>query len=178
MRKRTLVELLSICLVLTVSAAVVILAEGETPVANLVENGDFETGEVIPWTGFGATTELVTDDVHGGKYAARGYFDTNWGGGLFYDFRAAKGTYHVSMWAKPGPGTGEQVWVGAKKHDAMDEKAQKAYTVKEGGGWQNVQFDIKITSKVCELWAWGPIISGQPKGGWVLLDDCVVTPVK
>ncbi|MGE5530462.1 MAG: carbohydrate binding domain-containing protein [Patescibacteria group bacterium] len=180
MRKRTLLGLLGLCLVLVFSAAIVALAEGETAAPpNLLENGDFEAGEVLPWTGYGATTELVTDDVHGGKYAGKGYFDTSWGGGLFQSFRAAKGRYHVVMWVKPGPGAGNnKIWVGVKKFDQMDEKKQVAVTVDEALGWQKVELDFKMTAKMAEIWAWSSALSGQPKGGWVMLDDCVVTPAQ
>ncbi|MGE5550775.1 MAG: hypothetical protein ACM3ZC_09620 [Bacteroidota bacterium] len=130
-------------------------------------NADFESGDKSGWTGYGGRIELVTDDVHGGKYACRAWLDQDWGGGLFTTFRAPKGKYRVSMWVKMSPGT-SLCWVGADKFGG----SKVSVPVRTSAAWIEVVFEVRLKDNSCELSAWAP----KTPGGWILVDDVSIVP--
>ncbi len=137
--------------------------------APLIANGDFESGDKTGWTGYGCRTEVVTDDVHGGRYACRAWLDQDWGGGLFTSLTGPKGRYRIGMWVKIAPSVTGPCWAGADKFGGTKRDEQ----IRQTGAWVFVSFEITLRTNNCDLYAWGP----KTAGGWILVDDVSVTPV-
>ena len=100
-------------------------------------NGDFETGEFDPWEG-GNKMAIVTDDVHGGDYAAK-VVGGQWAGiGQYVDV-TPNTDYRFSFWVRYESGSNAQACY------IMDGKASKnlyVYDVKPGktAGWTKYEF--------------------------------------
>lgn len=159
------VLLLGACLLLTL-ATMGTADAGDA--ANLVNPG-FETGDRTGWTGYGCRLEVVSDDVHGGRYAGKAWLDQDWGGGLFATFQAPRGRYRVSMWIKTNPGPGNRCWAGADKFGGTKINIP----VKPVGEWTQITFEVKLRSDSCEIFVWAP----STPSGWILVDDVTLSRI-
>ena len=105
----------------------------------LLTNGGFETGEFEPWEG-GNKMEIVTDDVHGGQYAAK-VTGGQWSGiGQYVDVTPDT-DYKLTFWARYESGSNSQ---GCYIMDGKASKNLFIYDVKPGksAGWIKYEYVI------------------------------------
>ncbi|MGE5599674.1 MAG: hypothetical protein ACM3XS_09875 [Bacteroidota bacterium] len=147
--------------------ALAVLTAAEEGSAVILANPGFETGDRTGWTGYGCRLEVISNDVHGGRYAGKAWLDQDWGGGLFTSFQAPRGRYRVSMWIKANPGAGNRCWAGADKFGG----AKINIPVKRVGEWTQISFEVKLRDSSCEIFVWAP----KSPGGFILVDDVSLT---
>ena len=104
----------------------------------VLTNGDFETGDFSNWEGAGANMAVITENVHGGSYAAK-VTGGQWAGiGQYVDVTPDT-DYKLTFWARYESGSNSQ---GCYIMDGKATKNLFVYDVKPGktAGWIKYEY--------------------------------------
>jgi hypothetical protein len=148
----------------------------------VVQNGDFETGSLSPWTPSGIVTPVIASPGHAGSYAARLGSSNAFNGNstLTQTVTMPSGIATLSFWYRPhcqGTLSTDQIQMQIRKPSGS-RLATVLNVCSNTGLWTQQTYGIprKIMGRTVVLW-FNVHDNGNPANPtYALFDDIVVTP--
>ncbi|TAA41836.1 carbohydrate binding domain-containing protein [Corallincola spongiicola] len=147
------------------------------PETNLLQNGDFESGNTAGWVpGYSATT-AVTTSAYTGNYALSSTNRTEWYHGpkqVVTNTLTVGKTYQLSAWVRMVSGTSSKIESRLLTQDGNGHTWTKLGQVSGSTQWQEITAEFTVTAtgslRQAELYFFGP-----HAGSEFIVDDVVLT---